>query len=455
MEKLRVSSYMIPVKLEQEEDKYILVHGYTGAIDIVSGELLNDIQSVGEKDDLVQPKVVHLLKRGYLTRKTQEEEYAYVKRIARALHKRDTMLLHKVFTFVVTYNCNFRCPYCFEGRELKDVSHSLVFTPEMVDKAYQAMEMIEPQEQLRSKIIFLYGGEPLLKENKGIVSYIIQTGHRKGYKFNIVTNGYDLEDFIEILTPDYVSKVQITVDGTKEYHNQRRIHYLTHDTFDKIVSNIELALKQGIKVAVRVNSDERNVENFFSLKAYFESVGFYSYPNFKLYSAIITNNTSITSDERKELDLISSHTYLLKHKKMKTEDYCKDFRICERIYTAICNKQSVPFNTTFCGAQLNGYVLDPLGEIYPCWDMVGNRQFVIGNYRDNSIKWNNDILAKWHNQNISTDSVCRTCKYALFCGGGCIAHSLNGDKSHCAYFREIFKLAVTKAYDRASNCSKV
>lgn len=30
METLRTSSYMIPVKLEQEEGKYMLIHGYTG-----------------------------------------------------------------------------------------------------------------------------------------------------------------------------------------------------------------------------------------------------------------------------------------------------------------------------------------------------------------------------------------------------------------------------------------
>lgn len=35
METLRTSSYLIPVKLEDEEDKYMLIHGYTGAIDVV------------------------------------------------------------------------------------------------------------------------------------------------------------------------------------------------------------------------------------------------------------------------------------------------------------------------------------------------------------------------------------------------------------------------------------
>ena len=36
METLRTSSYIIPVKLESEEGKYMLIHGYTGAMDIVS-----------------------------------------------------------------------------------------------------------------------------------------------------------------------------------------------------------------------------------------------------------------------------------------------------------------------------------------------------------------------------------------------------------------------------------
>lgn len=44
MKDLRLSSYTIPVKLEAEEDKYFLVHGYTGAIDIVEGECWRQIE---------------------------------------------------------------------------------------------------------------------------------------------------------------------------------------------------------------------------------------------------------------------------------------------------------------------------------------------------------------------------------------------------------------------------
>ena len=39
METLRTSSYIIPVKLESEEGKYMLIHGYTGAVDIVTEDI--------------------------------------------------------------------------------------------------------------------------------------------------------------------------------------------------------------------------------------------------------------------------------------------------------------------------------------------------------------------------------------------------------------------------------
>ena len=449
MEKLRVSSYMIPVKLEQEEDKYILVHGYTGAIDVVSGELLNDIQSVGTKDNLVQPMVEHLLKRGYLTRKTQEEEYDYVKRIARALHKRDTMLLHKVFTFVVTYNCNFRCPYCFENREAKSDTQIITFTKQQVDEAYKAIEEIEPNIELRNKMITLYGGEPLLKANKDIISYIVNVGQQKGYKFSAISNGYDLEHFLDFLSPEQICKIQITIDGTREHHNQRRIHYLHHDTFDKIVANIEKALKQNVLVVVRVNNDNFNVENFVELKNYFDSIGFYKYPNFQLYSAMIRRNELISSKENESIDFISSHSFLSKHKKMGTLNLCKDFTVFQRVYNAICQKSPIAFKSYFCAAQIEGYVLDFLGDIYPCWEVIGNEKYRIGNYKHGSIQWNQEVLKQWH-VNISSNPNCLKCKYALFCGGGCIAHSFRGDRSHCAYFRKIFEFAVTKAFFKTS-----
>lgn len=39
MENLRISSYIIPVKLDCDHEKYFLIHGYTGAFDIVGTDI--------------------------------------------------------------------------------------------------------------------------------------------------------------------------------------------------------------------------------------------------------------------------------------------------------------------------------------------------------------------------------------------------------------------------------
>lgn len=57
----------------------------------------------------------------------------------------------------------------------------------------------------------------MLAENKEIVSYIINEGITRGYKFVAITNGYDLDCYGDLLSPDKIYKVQITVDGPKNY----------------------------------------------------------------------------------------------------------------------------------------------------------------------------------------------------------------------------------------------
>ena len=104
------------------------------------------------------------------------------------------------------------------------------------------------------RVITLYGGEPLLAENKDIVTYIVEEGVKRGYKFEAITNGYDLDCFLDLLSSEKINKLQITIDGVKEEHNVRRIHYKYHDSFDKIISNLKLALKKDVFISVRINA---------------------------------------------------------------------------------------------------------------------------------------------------------------------------------------------------------
>lgn len=439
---LRMSSYTIPVKLETEEGKYMLIHGYTGAIDIVSEDLYHKIEKTIGKD-FNYDVLMTLQKRGYLTYKTKEEEYTYIQRIAKALHKKE-MLLYKSFTWVVTYNCNFRCPYCFENRSIKDSSISTVFSKKLVDKTLSVMEKIESNEQLRSKSITLYGGEPLLKENKTIVEYIVKRAMQQGYKLHAITNGYDLNHFMHLLGKDMICDIQITIDGTKEQHNQKRIHYQDSNSFDKIISNIEQILntKKDVVIKIRVNTDRNNVKDFLSLKQFFEDKGFFKYKTFNVYSALLHDNKAITEKDKTNIEFMSATEYLSAHSKTDTIKYCNGYHsLLKRIKTSIFDGKPIALTPTYCSAQSTGYVFSPLGEIYPCWEVVGNPKHQIGKIVKEDILWKDNILKEWHSHNVGTTS-CVHCKYALLCGGGCYA-----TKSYqCKYFRELLKKAANEAF---------
>lgn len=450
MENLRTSSYLIDVKLE-DTNKYMLIHGYTGAIDIVNEKVVWSLKNHPEdfmKEDtpFSEETVEALKKRGYLTEKTREEEYAYVARMAKALYKRNR-ILYTDFTWVVTYNCNFRCPYCYEERKLKDAKYSIVFNKEMVDIAYHAQDLIQPRKELRRNIITLYGGEPLLIENKKIINYIVREGYKRGYKFVAVTNGYELDAFTDLLNPKEIFRLQITLDGTKEIHDKRRVHYKHHNTFDHIIANIQLALKRGVEVSVRMNTDSYNIDNFVELKEYLEQKDFFDYPNFSIYSAALNNNASIDPLDYNNLEFLSANSYVTKHKRYGTIPLCIDYGITQSVYKAISQKQPISFRAAFCSSQTAGYVLDPLGDIYPCWEVVGKKNYLVGKYTKKEIIWNDVNLEQWK-FNVGQKKPCCHCRFALLCGGGCPYHSLLHTSTHCEFYREIFDVAVNQAYAR-------
>lgn len=66
--------------------------------------------------------------------------------------------------------------------------------------------------------------------------------------------------------------------------------------------------------------------------------------------------------------------------------------VYKKIEYAITAKKSLPLTAVHCTAQTGEYVFSPLKEIYPCWEVVGNKKFQIGIIENNTISWNKDEL---------------------------------------------------------------
>lgn len=455
MENLRVSSYIILVKLDNENGKYMLLHGYTGAIDLIDADLaayLRDNKHDTSTSSLLPSEIKkRLYKRGYLTNKTEEEEYLYVNKMAAILHKKET-LTQISYTTVVTYDCNFRCPYCFEhtlhaeNRPLSDKT----LTAEMIDNIYNNIAKIEAKYQRsreRIKFMELYGGEPLLAKNRDIVQYIVKRGCEMNFKFRAITNGYDLEYYKDLLNPEQISSLQITIDGKKECHDSRRIHYSQGATFDKILKNIEMALQQGVHILVRINTDRIISDQLEELFTIFQQLHFFDYKGFSMESALLRNHNT---NGVENIQFMSMKEYLLKHKDAKYKYGCQYQHLYKNILNTIQGKGRMNLHSTYCNSQCNGYVFDPLGKLYPCWDFVGDPQHIIGDYNNTSLTINS-LGESWRNHDIRYGDKCKNCKYAFLCGGGCLARAtlIKGKfkNSDCNNFPIIIKEAANRAFN--------
>ena len=451
MEILRTSSYIIPVKLESVEGKYMLIHGYTGAMDIVDSELKSYIFTSNQFNKETFPfadEIFEMLKsRGYLTIKTKEEERIYVQKISlksACLNQ----ILTKTFTFLITYKCNFKCPYCYEQNNVQreGIDFKTTISKEMVDKAFLAMNEIEPNSKLHNKVINLFGGEPLLKENRQIIKYIVDKGKALGYRFSATSNGYDLDSYEDMLGNDAITSVQVTIDGSKYVHNIRRIHNENHGTFDKIITNIQWALEKGIALAIRINVDAENINEVLILDSYFQEIGLFDYDKFTAYAAYIGGDINynpsvynLTGNQR-----VSLQDFYATCSQSQHIQY--DISLCKKVLSAIKSKKCLKLLPIHCGAQaVTDYIFDPFGHIYSCLDCVGNKGQAIGTYI-NHVRWN-EVKEKWTNRNVGILDKCCKCKLALLCGGGCYAKVLNFNiESYCDGYPVKLKNTINRIY---------
>lgn len=454
MDQLRLSYYTIPVKLDIEENKYLLTHSYTGAIDIIDGEVWKELENYSSASSLPEETVEYLQKRGYLTTRTKEEEIEYVKKLAQLLHQAQSKL-YKSFGFIVSYDCNFRCSYCFENgisNHGKQWSKQ-AFTKEMVDKAYETMIKIEPRRELHYKNILLYGGEPFLRQNKEVVEYIVKKGHQLGYTFKVISNGYDIDYFENILSPEYFTSFQITLDGDKDNHNSRRFHYEEGDSFQKIINNIGILLKKNIDVSVRVNTDNNNIHDFKSLNKLFKELGYSSNSHFRIYSSVLRKyNENENCDV--DIDYLSMDKFNKQHQKNNGKVDYQDYNIYRNYLSYLKNGSRCRLYSAGCSAQYGSYLLDPLGYIYTCLETVGKPDQFIGQYNNIEPEWN-EVRKHWFERNTGNAINCQSCKFALLCGGGCLArsiHTKDGFKSSvCFKYKTVYPLSVNRAYSAYKN----
>lgn len=242
----------------------------------------------------------------------------------------------------------------------------------------------------------------------------------------LVTNGYLINEKMLSLFSKYpLNSIQITLDGNKPRHdNLRKLKKSGMGTFDKIVRNIDCILKSmpSTQISVRVNLDKDNVGDFENIRNELLEK-WSSYPNITIYPGILRIEDTV-------------------NKCMGCQSLLHD-DVRDLFYglTEAVNFYPVLQGKGCSATHLNSFLIGPLGELYKCWNELGDSKKIIGYINDQDFK-NKDLIRKYVlSANCFEDEKCKDCEFIPICMGGCAFYRIknmfdNGNFDICSLYKD-------------------
>lgn len=420
----------------------LLVHTLTGKMYVILPDELQLFESWIPLSEITPNnskdyKFFSLLeKNGFLSASAEQEKERedIVLKAAKKLHEEKSR--NQTIAFVLTYGCNFKCPYCYEHAPEK--SHHVI-TKEMVDTIFRIHDN-------NIEKIMLYGGEPLQPGNAEIIHYIFRKAPKATY--SIISNGYHLKDCFELLSRVKIDNITITLDGEEEIHNKTRIHQNDLETFRRIMEGIDLYLKHQICIKIRMNISQANLISCNQLKEQLITRYHKQYESglllFEMQPVF-----QIRGNKRRELEQELYYPACDSGAHERT-NYSQNTLITSLSPLTQIFSYPGKFVPRYCNCDAEQGVrfYDVYGYIYSCILALGNEKAAIGQFYPKFTMKESGM----HCRNIETIPQCRDCRLRFLCGGGCANTSIdeNGNVLHpnCAGILQDINYAVPALYER-------
>ncbi|MGZ4032979.1 MAG: radical SAM protein, partial [Tumebacillaceae bacterium] len=238
-------------------DELVVYNSYTGAVGIVPQDQEAEVIEALKPTSLTQNLngILQDLREGGLLVPSDEDEFEK----AAQLHRETFQATDRLWLIIMpTEECNFRCVYCYEEFKVKEMKPDI---REGIKKF-----VLKQAANLKYLHVSWFGGEPteapevIVELSKFFLDLCEEYGI--AYDSAITTNGYNLKpELARMLIEDCkITFYNITVDGMKEEHDQRRILKGGGETFETIIDNmIKLkATEMEFKVQLRTNFDKHS-----------------------------------------------------------------------------------------------------------------------------------------------------------------------------------------------------
>lgn len=329
---------------------------------------------------------------------------------------------------LVSENCNFRCKYCYDEFDKKNISNT-------VSNAFISYIRKNINSYTGLNISW-FGGEPLLAKNEIInmseqlIDICKKTSRR--YVAGITTNGYllDLDTFSELLHHK-VLNYQITLDGLADTHDFYRPCKDGSPSFSTIIHNL-CEIKNKIRsssftITIRTNFTKKTICNINKYIEYMETL-FGDDNRFSFLFRPVGNWGGERVDEISD-QLLPSISKIYNAINAEKFHLNLDINVGLMMATASCEY-----------SKRNSISIDTDGIVYTCPQI----KYVIGKLLPNGfMDLDKEAIARWNYSKPHQNSKCWVCpEYALCKGRQCPARLISNPNSispHCGYESFIYK----------------
>jgi len=421
----------------KDSDNFFIVNLLTSNADILTADYAIKILKVKNNEEIIDDQFIgELQEKGYLVDE-KEESKLYRRKYLDFLDSREDEEIQ--LFFVPNYSCNFACSYCYQDEYAPTKG---LLSKEIIDSFFN---YILKEFAGKRKYITIFGGEPLLNSprQKELIDYFISKADAVQLDVCIVTNGYTLVEFIDILKHGKIREVQITLDGTAKYHDSRRFLKGGGSTFDRIIEGVDACISNQITVNLRMVIDKENIDNLPDLAQFAIDKGWTSSPFFKTQ---IGRNYELHHCQSSG-DKLFSRISLFEKIYNLTKRYPHILEFYKPAYSIskfLSENGSLPdplFDA--CPACKTEWAFDYTGHIYSCTATVGKDDESLGTFYPeiNQLK---ELINIWESRDVVSIPDCKECSVQLACGGGCgsVAKNRNGSvcSTDCRPIKELLEL---------------
>ena len=349
----------------------------------------------------------------------------------------------KALCIHICHDCNFRCRYCFADEGAYHAKReSMSF-----ETAKAAVDFLLKNSGNRKVLeMDFFGGEPLMNLDvlKQTVYYAKEEGAKVGKKFlfTTTTNALLLDDKTIEFFNEEMENVVLSLDGRPEVHDAIRKSINGKGTYALIIDKIKkfISMRGDKSYYVRGTFTAKNLD-FAKDVLFIADQGVDS----------ISMEPVVT--EIPDLQIKDEHIGAIE------QEY---ETLCDEYLKRYANGQGFNFfhfnvdleggpclskKVSACGAGNEYFSVVPNGDLYPCHQFAGDKNFLMGNVKDGIVR--PDLREKFKNSCLFTRKKCDGCFAKFICSGGCSANNyhFNGDidepyETTCAMMKKRIECAM-------------